>query len=172
MDAIDLLVDAAQRPAHTADVVLKDLQADAAHAMPEGANSIAWLVWHAARQMDVQTAALSGGAEVWSTGGWAERLGVQKAEGDFGFGDSAEDVAALKVRDVAALGDHLEACTEALVSYIRTLSEDDLDDVVDESYSPPVTRGVRLVSIVDDAVVHLGQAAYARGIVEGWSLGV
>jgi len=36
--------------------------------------------------------------------------------------------------------------------------------VVDELYSPPVTLGVRLVSIVDDCLQHLGQAAYVRGL--------
>ena len=74
--------------------------------------------------------------------------------------------------DAAALGAHLEACVAALVAYVATLSDDELDDVVDPSYTPPVTRGVRLVSIIDDAAVHLGQAAYARGLVDGWSYGV
>ena len=82
------------------------------------------------------------------------------------------DTLGLQVTDVPALGTHLEACVEALVAYIRTLSDADLDEVVDESYTPAVTRGARLVSIVDDAVAHVGQAAYARGLVSGWSLGV
>ena len=38
-----------------------------------------------------------------------------------------------------------------------------LSDVVDEDWDPPVTRGARIVSILDDAAVHVGQAAYVLG---------
>lgn len=133
MDTRALLTDAARRPLDLARPVLDGLTDEAAHTLPgDRANPIAWLLWHAARQMDVQTSALSGEQTVWAAGDWAARLGVDRASNDFGFGD----------------------------------------DVADPSYTPPVTRGVRIVSIVDDAAVHLGQAAYARGLVDGWSYGV
>lgn len=173
MDTSDLLIDAARRPLELARPVLDGLSAESAHVMPEGrGNSIAWLLWHAARQMDVQTAALTGADTVWVSGGWAARLGVDRGAEDFGFGDSADDVAALRVADVPALSAHLEACTAALTDHLATLSAEDLAEVVDDSYTPPVTRGVRLVSIIDDAAVHVGQAAYVSGLVDGWSLGV
>jgi hypothetical protein len=38
--------------------------------------------------------------------------------------------------------------------------------VVDERWTPPVTLGVRLVSVIDDDVAHAAQAAYVRGILE------
>ena len=41
-----------------------------------------------------------------------------------------------------------------------------LDRVVDESWDPPVTLGVRLVSILNDDTQHVGQAAYVRGLLE------
>ena len=37
--------------------------------------------------------------------------------------------------------------------------------VSDERWDPPVTLGVRLVSVADDSLQHLGQAAYARGLL-------
>jgi hypothetical protein len=40
----------------------------------------------------------------------------------------------------------------------------DLDRVVDKRWDPPVTLGVRLVSVVDDDAQHVGQAAYVRGL--------
>ncbi|WP_040634025.1 mycothiol transferase [Mobilicoccus pelagius] len=173
MNIRELLTDAASRPASAAEPVLDGLSDEAAHRMPaDRGNTIAWLLWHAARQMDVQTVALSGGKSVWTSGGWAQRLGVDRGEDEFGFGDSPEDVAALHVDDVAALGAHLQACTDALTAYIGTLSEDDLGEVIDDSYDPPVTRGARIVSIIDDAAVHVGQAAYARGLVDGWRAAV
>ena len=33
-------------------------------------------------------------------------------------------------------------------------------------WDPPVTLGVRLVSIADDSIQHAGQAAYVRGLLE------
>ncbi|WP_420174396.1 DinB family protein [Luteococcus sp. OSA5] len=149
------------------------LSPEALHTRPgRVGNPIAWLVWHAARQMDVQLAELTGGATVWESQDWGSRLGVDRGPDDFGLGDSPQAVSQLRVSSAQALRDHLATCTEALVDHIATLSPKDLDEIVDESWEPPVSRGVRLVSIVDDAAAHLGQAAYARGLVEDWSVGV
>jgi hypothetical protein len=38
--------------------------------------------------------------------------------------------------------------------------------VVDASWDPPVTLGVRLVSVISDDLQHAGQAAYLRGMIE------
>ena len=46
------------------------------------------------------------------------------------------------------------------------LSDDDLDRIVDRAWDPPVTLGVRLVSVVNDDTQHVGQAAYVRGLLE------
>lgn len=172
MNAQDILIDAARRPQHAAGQVLAGLSPDVLHTMPEGrGNSIAWLLWHAARQQDAQVAALRGAEQVWVGQGWAERLGVDRGPRAIGFGDSPDDVAALRVADPGALRDYLDAVVEATVDYIGSLSDDDLGAVIDTSWNPPVTRGVRLVSTIDDATVHVGQAAYARGLIEAWRIG-
>ena len=44
-------------------------------------------------------------------------------------------------------------------------SRADLDRVVDTRWTPPVTLGVRLVSVLDDDMQHVGQAAYVRGML-------
>ena len=51
--------------------------------------------------------------------------------------------------------------------FLRGLSDDDLDRIVDERWDPPVTLGVRLVSILSDDLQHVGQAAYVRGVLLG-----
>ena len=48
---------------------------------------------------------------------------------------------------------------------LEGLSATDLDRVVDKRWDPPVTMGVRLVSIADDCLQHVGQAAYVRGLL-------
>ena len=42
----------------------------------------------------------------------------------------------------------------------------DLDRVVDTRWDPPVTLGVRLVSVVEDEFQHLGQVGFVRGLVQ------
>ena len=58
-----------------------------------------------------------------------------------------------------------ERCKQATVAYLATVAPEDLDRVVDERWDPPVTLGVRLVSVLSDDLQHAGQAAYARGLI-------
>ena len=58
-----------------------------------------------------------------------------------------------------------DAVHAASVRYLRTLADADLDDVVDENWDPPVTRAVRLVSVISDDLQHAGQAAFVRGLL-------
>lgn len=167
----EMFEDAARRPGHVAGHVLEGITPDVLHTMPGGtANSVAWLVWHAARQQDAQVAELAGTEQVWTAAGWADRFGLDLPGGSTGFGHGPEDVARVRVPSPDLLRHYLDAVVERAVGYVRGLSDGQLDDVVDRSWDPPVTRGVRLVSTVDDAAQHLGQAAYVRGLVdEEWS---
>lgn len=171
MDHVEILTDAARRPLESAAVVLEAISQEVLHAQPGGrGNPVAWLLWHAARQQDSQIAHLSGVPQVWQDG-WADRLGVDRHGDDIGFGDSPEQVAALRIPDPAQLQAYLSAVVERVVSYVAGLGAAELDEVVDTSWDPPVTRGVRIVSTIDDAVAHVAQAAYARGVVDGWRIG-
>jgi len=49
---------------------------------------------------------------------------------------------------------------------VEGLVDADLDRVVDRSWDPPVTLGVRLVSVIADDLQHAGQAAFVRGILQ------
>lgn len=167
----ELFEDAARRPLEVAEHVLDGIHPDVLHASPGGtANPIAWLVWHAARQQDAQVATLAGTAEVWTAQGWGERFDLDVPDSAMGFGDRPEDVARIRVASPDLLRDYLDAVVERTVAYVHGLTDAQFDDVVDTSWDPPVTRGVRLVSTVDDAAQHLGQAAYVRGLIDdGWS---
>ena len=147
MKTHDILRDAASRPGIEAAVAVKGLSAEALNAHPGGhPNSIAWLLWHAGRQMDMQLSALNGQPQVWET-------------------HTTEQAHSIVVEDSALLVEYLVATGEALAAYAETLSEADLSEIIDRSWTPAVTRGVRLVSMIDDAAQHVGQAAYAAGIL-------
>ena len=52
------------------------------------------------------------------------------------------------------------------VRYAQRLTDADLGRIVDERWDPPVTLGVRLISVISDGLQHAGQAAYVRGLAE------
>ena len=62
---------------------------------------------------------------------------------------------------------YLDAVHEQTVGFLAGLSLGELDRVVDERWDPPVTLGVRLVSVVNDDQQHVGQAAFVRGLLNG-----
>jgi hypothetical protein len=127
------------------------------------ANSIAWLIWHSARQQDLQLADLAGTEQVWLRDGWVDRFGLDLPREAMGYGDGPDEVA--KVRASAhLLAGYFHAVHKATLEYIASVAPEDLSRVVDTNWDPPVTASVRLVSIVDDSAQHLGQAAYLRGI--------
>jgi Protein of unknown function (DUF664) len=54
----------------------------------------------------------------------------------------------------------------AEVAGAEQLTDPELARVVDRSWDPPVTLGVRLVSVLADNLQHAGQAAFVRGILQ------
>lgn len=166
VDATEVLIDGIGRPQEALHAAIKGLSADQLNLRPDGPhNSISWLAWHAARQQDVQIAHLAHTDEVWTSAGWADKFGLDLPTESMGYGHTSADVAKVQVSDPNLLTGYLDAATEATIAYLRGLSASDLDDVIDRDWDPPVTRGARLVSIVDDSAQHAGQAAYVRGLI-------
>jgi uncharacterized damage-inducible protein DinB len=128
-----------------------------------GANTMAWLIWHLTRVQDDHVSELLGQEQVWTAGGWVDRFALPFDSGATGYGQSAEDVAAVRA-GADLLGDHYDAVHARTIDYLRTLTEADFDRVVDTSWDPPVTLAVRLVSILSDDLQHAGQASYLRGL--------
>jgi uncharacterized damage-inducible protein DinB len=129
------------------------------------ANSIGWLIWHLTRIQDDHIAGVAGTDQVWISGGWADRFGLPLDPAETGFGHTPPEVAAVVV-DAEPLREYYDAVHEVTSGYVGGLTDADLDRVVDERWDPPVTLGVRLVSIIVDDVQHAGQAAYIRGILQ------
>lgn len=129
------------------------------------ANSIAWTVWHLARVQDDHVAYVAGLAQVWTEQGFHGGFGLPFEPGDIGFGHEADEVAAVSGLTAAQLTGYLDAVHEQSVAFVGGLTEADLDTVVDMRWDPPVTLGVRLVSVLNDDTQHVGQAAYVRGLL-------
>ncbi|GAA4679280.1 mycothiol transferase [Frondihabitans cladoniiphilus] len=166
MTPAELLTDSFARLPAIASRAVAGLDVDRLATQPEpGANTIAWLVWHTARGQDVQIAALADTDEVWTAEGWAARFALPLDDAEMGYGMDASEVE--KVRASAdLLTGYLQAVTDRTSSYLAELDAAALDRVVDENWSPPVTAGVRLSSILGDCLQHAGQASYVRGLLD------
>jgi hypothetical protein len=129
------------------------------------ANTIAWLIWHLARVQDDHISELAGQDQLWVTSDWAARFGLPADPHNTGYGHATEDVAAVRPEGPDALLGYLEAVNQRTSAFLEALGPADLDQIVDRRWDPPVTMGVRLVSIADDCLQHAGQAAYLRGLL-------
>ena len=163
----ELLIDTFDRVRQGARRVLEGLPDKALAWRPDAeANPVGWLVWHLARVQDAQVADVAGTEQVWTSAGWADRLGLPYEAADTGYGHTAEEVGRFPGRGADLLDGYLEATHDATVAFLRRITDAQLDEVVDRRWDPPVTLGVRLVSILADDLQHLGQAAYVRGLAE------
>ena len=70
----------------------------------------------------------------------------------------------MHVDDLQLLVDYHEAVHQLTLAYLDRADADELDRVIDRNWDPPVTAGVRIVSLVGDCLQHLGQAAYVKGL--------
>jgi hypothetical protein len=167
VDVAALLTDAFSRIGEEVHGAADGLSAEQlAHRIDPDANSIAWLVWHLSRVQDDHVAGVAGTEQVWTTQSWADRFGLPFPVRAIGYGHSSDDVAQVRVESPELLTGYYDAVAARTLEYVGGLTEGDLDRVVDEAWDPPVTLGVRLVSVIDDCAQHAGQAAFVRGIVE------
>ncbi len=165
MNTAELLADAFGRVNEVVHDTVEGLSAEELAVRPQGtANSVCWLVWHLTRVQDDHVADAAGLEQVWLARGWTERFGLSLPPSSTGYGHGAKEVAAVRADAEALLGYH-DAVHEQTLRFVRGLRDGDLDRVVDESWTPAVTLGVRLVSVVSDDLQHAGQAAYVRGLL-------
>jgi hypothetical protein len=167
MTGTELLVDAFGRIHEEVQAVVDGLDEEQLAARPDpDANSIAWLVWHLSRVQDDHVLGVLGEEQVYTAGGWVARFGLPFDPAAHGYGHTSKDVAAVRGISAQLLAGYQEAVHQATVALLGPLGDADYDRVVDERWDPPVTLGVRLVSVLADGLQHVGQAAYVRGLIE------
>ena len=163
MTSAELLTDAFGRVQETVHEAVDGLSAaQLAARLDEDANSIAWLCWHLARVQDDHLAGAFGVEQVWPA--FMDRFGLPFGPGAIGYGHDSSQVALVQVSG-DLLTRYQDAVHEQTVALVSGLVDADLSRVVDEGWDPPVTLGVRLISVVSDCLQHAGQAAFIRGIL-------
>jgi DinB family protein len=165
MTSSQLLTDGYTRINELVARALKDATtAELAFRPDPGANSIAWLVWHLTRVQDSHLAEIRDEDERWVSEGWAERFELPLAVASTGFGHTPDQVALLGGASRELLGGYHNDVHAHTLGFIEELGDADLERVVDTRWDPPVTLGVRLVSVLSDNLQHAGQALFVRGI--------
>ncbi|MDR7329684.1 DinB family protein [Corynebacterium guangdongense] len=165
MDSTDVIRDLASRPV-TAVRALPTLTPAQLNAHPGGhPNSIAWLLWHSGREVDVQLADLTGWEQAWTRSGFRDRFGLPYLGDGFGLGHSPAEAASVVVEDQPLLGEYLETVLGEVVTYWAEQSPAQLDETVAEYDGLPVSRGIRLISLIDDVQQHVGAAYHVAGML-------
>ena len=168
MESNEVLIEVFGRVAEHVANAVEGLDAEQLARPPApGSNPIGWLIWHLTRVEDAHIAELLEVDQVWVTGDHAARVGVEPDPANSGYGHTPEQVASIRPDGPEVLLDYFAAVAARTRGYLEGVTAADLERVVDERWDPPVTLGVRLVSIADDEVQHGGQANYARGILLG-----
>ncbi|MBR7827529.1 DUF664 domain-containing protein [Actinospica sp. MGRD01-02] len=163
----DLLVDAFGRVQEAVHAAVSGLTVEALNArLDADANSIAWLVWHLTRVQDDHIAEVADVDQVYLRDGFAERFSLPLDQRAIGYGHTSDEVAAVRVEDPQLLLDYYDAVHRQTVNYVKGLTDTDFDRIVDRSWDPAVTLAVRLVSVVNDTMMHVGQAQFVRGVLD------
>ncbi|MFD5847254.1 mycothiol transferase [Streptomyces chartreusis] len=168
MHAKDILIDGYNRIREEVHAAVGGLAPDQLGARPSpGANSVAWLIWHLTRVQDDHIADAFELDQVWLAQDWQKTFGLDLPRRDTGYGHTPAKVAKVQVDSGDLLTGYYDAVHAQTLDRLRDVAAKDLERVVDERWDPPVTLGVRLVSVLSDDLQHVGQAAYVRGLVLG-----
>ncbi|MGH9019118.1 MAG: mycothiol transferase, partial [Acidimicrobiales bacterium] len=170
MDVAEVLVDGLGRVRDGVHAVVGGLSSDQLSFRPDAeANSIAWLVWHLTRVQDDHVAAAADRDQRWGADDWVARFGLPFDVDATGYGQDAAAVGAVRTGATLLTG-YYDAVHGATEAFLQRLEGSDLDRIVDRRWDPPVTLGVRLLSVIDDDLEHVGQARYVRGLGarRGW----
>ena len=164
MTSAELLADAFGRVQETVHAAVRGLtSSQLATRLDRDANSIGWLIWHLTRVQDDHLAGAFGVPQVWTE--YGKRFELPFEPSDIGYGHTSEQVAQVTVSSPDLLTGYHDAVHEQAVRLVSGVVDADLSRVVDEAWDPPVTLGVRLVSVISECLQHAGQAAFIRGIL-------
>lgn len=168
MEAMQLSIETVARAQERLLEALEQMTLEEANTMPNPLiKSVTWLIWHTARELDYQVSDLKGQAPLWLSADWTSRFGLVLPDDTQDWQHSPEEAAKVVVSDRQLLIDYLTAAVKLTQAYLQDVSLESLEEVIDDNWTPAVTRGARLVSVIDDAVMHSGQAVYTRRLVIG-----
>lgn len=168
MEIIDLSCDTLDRAKERFFETLEMMTVEEANHMPSPiVKSVHWLVWHSAKIMDEQIAALKGSQPIYDQEDLHQAFGIDLPRDTKDWYHTPEEAKKVIITNRELLVDYYIKSNQQAKDYLKSISGQELDEIVDRSWNPPVSRGVRIVSTIDDIVMHSGQAVYTRRLVIG-----
>jgi len=115
----------------TARRILNEPTPEQLRVKPPDHNSLAWIIWHLAREEDwAVNTMLRGGAQVLTRDGWEAKLRI--ARRDIGTGMTEDEVVDLSARiDLGALRGYFDAVTAETLRFVDAFDFDALDGPLD-----------------------------------------
>ena len=169
----EMIMDIFDRIAAQLAQVLEDLTPKQLNQQPgRGANTIGWLIWHLTRSHDRNMSELMGLEQLWISEGWYSRFNRKPDPAETGYRHTTKEMAAFKAPDSLTIMEYHRAVLERIKDYIANYLEESI--LEQEMYSPTfdsVSPTYRVITgIINDALQHVGQAAYVRGLItkQGW----
>ena len=140
-------------------VVLSGLTTEQlAYQIDSGANPVAWLVWHLTRVQDDHVAAAFGVPQVWSSQGWARRLGLPGGMMDHGYGHTTDEV----IKRYVNIDPSAVQIKECLVLQIGQATGGP------EAFPGQVSNGFQCRSMASaHASLHIPAATFDKFVLEG-----
>ena len=164
------MLDAFTRVHDSLHRVFADVAEDELHREPHP--GMGWLAWRFTRVIDSNIARLSGRDQLWVADGWHAKFGMEPSPYDFGRNAShtRDQVRVFRASRDLLLAYH-DAAHELTGRYLESLAPAEYDRELDEpQYQPPPTVGVRLVSVLENAMHNMGQISYLKAYhrLGGW----
>ena len=170
MKGAALIIDAFGRNKENLHAEFADISVAELSAEPHP--SIGWLAWHLIRVLDSQISQVAEIPQAWISDGWHEKFAMPPEPRDYGPAHTHTPAqTASLAADAATLLAYHDAVYLRSVEYLNGLSDTDFDRVLDDPrYDPRPTVGVRLVSVVDDNMQHMGQIIFQKACLRagGW----
>ena len=135
-------------------------------------NPIGWLAFHLIRVHDNNFSNLLGREPIWITEKWYERFGLPSETGSLG-GSTLDQVRAFEPASAEVFSAYWEAARAYSREFLLALKDDEIDNPTPPrpgSATPPETYKETIARATSDTSQHIGQIAYARGLVDkhGW----
>jgi hypothetical protein len=132
-------------------------------------NSIGWLAWHLTRLHDRNMSELMGEEQLWITDKWYLKFGRAPDPGETGVGHTTEQAKGFKSPDSQVIMDYHRPVLKRIEQYINTrLTEEELDRI---TWSPTLKNTApvsgRIKGVIQQGFLHVGQAGYVRGMLQG-----
>jgi hypothetical protein len=128
------------------------------------------MAYHLARVHDAGFSNLLGKPQAWREGKWYEKFGLTPETGSLG-GSTLDQVRAFNPVSAGLLASYWQAVRERSREFLNGLRDEDLNKPTPPGAGPAnETYTTTIARVTSDTSQHIGQIAYARGLVDrhGW----